>query len=599
MLSPDKNRVDYGEQLKPPRGYEFDAAIATSYSVDMNTLLAVPIALCFGDTLEGDIKGEKLAILEAFGRLEDRLKVFYQKGNIAIPSTYNPLFTLLEPCLHAVVPEGGEFSSFHPKLWLLRFVKTDLSLDEPDVVYRLIVLSRNLTSDRSWDAAISLEGKINKRKTKRDTSNKDWIAFIIGLLDQTSSFSPLKKFKEELNHLVWDVPDQFKQTENIELLVGGGEYDCPIEIGSKNNDKLMVVSPFITSNALKWLAGYAPDGEKYLFSRAEELNALGVDELEDWECYAINEKIVDGEELYEQGSSTQNLHAKIIINQKYSRVDWHLGSANATTAALGNGKDNPRNTESMIKLSGVRSKIGPDVLIEQWVNETSGLFVKHEFETSEPDNNELFKKQLRLAIHRLINAEWTLEAKLEQEGNQYDLSLSVTLGEPLADNVTVKVSQLAIPGDSQKLNDQMHWGGVSISNISALIPVSICLKDNTENLLIEAKLNIGGGDTRHQHIVKSMFDSEEKILNYFQLMLQVKPDKNQWMSFDKGFSDIGSSSFVFSDSPILEQLLIAASRHPELLKRINKMLMKLEESEVTVPEEFRKLWVHFEKEIAE
>ena len=65
MLAPESNRLDYGEQLNPPEGYELDAAIATSYSVDLNTLLAVPIALCFNDTLDGDLKGEKLALLEA------------------------------------------------------------------------------------------------------------------------------------------------------------------------------------------------------------------------------------------------------------------------------------------------------------------------------------------------------------------------------------------------------------------------------------------------------------------------------------------------------------------------------------------------------
>lgn len=600
MLSPDKNRLDYGDQLNPPPGYEFDAAIATTFSVDMNTLLAAPIALCFGDTLEGDIKGEKLAILEAFGRLEDRLKVFYQKGNIALPATFNPLFTLLEPCLQAVIPEGGEFSSFHPKLWLLRFVKTDKSEGEHDVVYRLIVLSRNLTSDRSWDIAVSFEGEINKRKAKKDKSNKEWVAFILGLLEQTSSFSPAESFKDELNHVVWSVPEQFKQTEKFELLVGGGKYGCPVEISEQNNDKLMVVSPFITGKALDWLASYAPGGNRYLFSRAEELNALGEEALNAWECFSINERIVDGEELAEQGSSSQNLHAKIIINQKDHRAHWHIGSANATTAALGIDGKSPVNTETMIKLTGVKSIVGPDVLIEQWVDDTSGLFVKHEFEKFEADVNESLRQQMRQAIYQLICAEWNLEATQAEEEQQFNLSLSMRSKDPLADNVTVKVSQLAIAGDSQVLSDQMHWKNVNISHISALIPILVSIEgdeDSSENLVIEANLNIEGGDTRQQHIIKTMFNSKEKILNYIQLMLQVSPDKNQWMSFDGGFSDGGISSFVFSDSPILEQLLLAASRHPVLLKRIQKMLVKLEDADVQVPEDFRKLWSYFEKEI--
>ena len=151
MLAPEVNRLDYGEQLNPPPGFELDSAIATTYSLDLNALLAVPVALCFHNTLDGDIKGEKLALLEAIGQLKGKLKVFYQKGNITFPPQFNRLFTLLEPCLHPLVPEHGAFSSFHPKLWLLRFIESETVKKKPKICYRLIVLSRNLTFDRSCE----------------------------------------------------------------------------------------------------------------------------------------------------------------------------------------------------------------------------------------------------------------------------------------------------------------------------------------------------------------------------------------------------------------------------------------------------------------
>ena len=45
MLAPDKCRIDYGEQLIAPEGFELSQAIATTYSLDLNTLLTVPIAM--------------------------------------------------------------------------------------------------------------------------------------------------------------------------------------------------------------------------------------------------------------------------------------------------------------------------------------------------------------------------------------------------------------------------------------------------------------------------------------------------------------------------------------------------------------------------
>ena len=74
MLTPNQCRFDYGKNLQPPPGFDLDAAIATSYSLDLNALLAIPIALCFRDTLEGDLKGEKIALFEALEQLKGKLK---------------------------------------------------------------------------------------------------------------------------------------------------------------------------------------------------------------------------------------------------------------------------------------------------------------------------------------------------------------------------------------------------------------------------------------------------------------------------------------------------------------------------------------------
>ncbi len=612
MLSPESNRLDYGEQLNPPEDFELDAAIACSYSVDLNTLLAVPIALCFSDTLDGDLKGEKLALLEAIGQLKGRLKVFYQKGNIAFPSEYNRLFTLLEPCLHAIVPEGKAFSSFHPKLWLLRFVEMNKPSKKTNVVYRLIVLSRNLSFDRSWDVAATFDGVINREKAKLNDLNTQWNKFIKVLLDKDPEFEPGKVIKKEIDQIVWQSPDKFK---DLELLVGGGDNGRPLNIDQQDHDVLMVVSPFVRStgggiNGLEWLSSFVPNGEKYLLSRAEELNAVGEEKLNDWQCYAINEAVVNGEErleLYDgdevQGQRSQNLHAKIIISQKGYKTNWHLGSANATTAALGDAdNDKPRNTEMMVKLSGDSREIGLSVLMEQWVGdkEGEGLFVKHEFQPLEINESETQQALLRKSVHQLISAFWHLDCVQENEDNKYTLNLTVDMEEPINANLDVQVEQLAIPG-SRKLSTFMQWENIELSNISALIPVIVTLehdgKQLIERLIIESTIVIQGGDIRHQTILKSLVDSTEKLLDYVRLLLQVYPDKNQWIAFDKNVSGNNESSIIFSDSPIFEQLLIAASRHPNLLKRISSLIERLKSSGIEIPKDFGALWEHFEKEV--
>ena len=44
--------------------------------------------------------------------------------------------------------------SFHPKLWVVKYENA-----MKDTLYRCVVLSRNLTFDRSWDVSVCIEGK--------------------------------------------------------------------------------------------------------------------------------------------------------------------------------------------------------------------------------------------------------------------------------------------------------------------------------------------------------------------------------------------------------------------------------------------------------
>jgi hypothetical protein len=38
-----EDRLDYGEMLVPPEGYTLAKAVAATYSLDLNTLLSIPI----------------------------------------------------------------------------------------------------------------------------------------------------------------------------------------------------------------------------------------------------------------------------------------------------------------------------------------------------------------------------------------------------------------------------------------------------------------------------------------------------------------------------------------------------------------------------
>lgn len=597
-LDPKTCRVDYGQQLQPPEGYTLDSAITTTYTLDLDTLLAVPVALCFSDTLEGELSGEKLALLEAVGQLKGKLKVFYQAGKIKIPQAYNRLFVLLEPWLQPVMPQGGENSSFHPKMWLLRFVSP-----EDAVRYRLLVLSRNLTFDRSWDLAASLDGELQDDEIASSEAG-GWLDFISGLLEQTDDFSPAERFLEELPCIRWQKPQKLYDPR---LSAGGPGLGAPVELHN-TNDGLLVCSPFLKDSqgdikALDALAKYAPDGKRWLFSRSEELDVIGPEKLKNWECFSMNSNVVDGEERLEIGTSRHNLHAKLIVVQRGDTSHWHLGSANATSAALGdlNGAE-PRNTELMLRLSGKVWDIGPMILMEQWLGgeqkNSSGLFKPHEFTTIAEEESESEGVNLRTIAFRLLKAKWALHATLQNNG-LYSIELKIEGLQSLFEEVCVRVGQLGIPDSYKAIDTALEWFNVNLSQISVLLPVMIENQKTYEReyLVIQATLQLPEGCDRERQILEQLIDGEDKFLNYIRLLLQRQPDKSEWLGFDRAASQGDSINALFGNSPLFEQLMEAAARHTDSLLRIKKLLERLAETEVAIPEAFTRLWSHFDQEI--
>jgi len=148
MLEPD-SRLLLTEAFRPPSGFYLDYAVVTTYSLDLFSLLSSVLHLSLlGGDLDSD-QASLIAVLEALRRTTDRIRIFHQDGNILGPKRTFPLYSMLEPVLVPVnSPNGGVF---HPKVWVLRFRRDEAT------TMRIVVLSRNLTGDRSWDVALVLE----------------------------------------------------------------------------------------------------------------------------------------------------------------------------------------------------------------------------------------------------------------------------------------------------------------------------------------------------------------------------------------------------------------------------------------------------------
>ena len=96
MLRTDKDRLSYSEALKPPEGYFLERAVATTYSLDLETLIAAAIPLGLSENIDNLLRESPVCLLEALRRISKKLLVFCEAGQIKWPMKSNPLYGFLE-----------------------------------------------------------------------------------------------------------------------------------------------------------------------------------------------------------------------------------------------------------------------------------------------------------------------------------------------------------------------------------------------------------------------------------------------------------------------------------------------------------------------
>lgn len=331
MLNPESDRLDYGELLTPPEDFELDFAIGTTYSLDLDTLVGACLSLGLSEELES---ADKIHLLEALKSTADKMVVFCESGQIKLPKKVTPLYCLLEKIVFDVAlettrKENTSYPAFHPKIWLIR-LKNDV-----EIKYRFIVLSRNLTFDRSWDISFVFEGSI-ERTTIQNEPLQNFCKYLIQYLPNTNiginkknkileivqelskvNFSLLTENEEESDFYKYQfLPNATKNNQRI----------SESELFTADFDKLIIISPFLTAGTVgDFNNRQIEDKAKscWLFTRKEEFLKIPLKDkgnFSNFNIYVLNETVVDGEyALYTENIVQQNIHAKIYIMQREPR----------------------------------------------------------------------------------------------------------------------------------------------------------------------------------------------------------------------------------------------------------------------------------------
>ncbi|MBA8853438.1 hypothetical protein FHW20_004419 [Ochrobactrum intermedium] len=353
-----ENRELYTSLVRAPDQYRFDNAAATTYSLDFETALTIPIAIVFRDAENREeMMRSPLALLQSVERMAGRMAIYCDRGRIkeARPNAARLMALYEKAIIEVSAPEGG---AFHPKLWCIRFQPEQ---EGQPTRMRLAILSRNLTNDRCWDLALCLDGKVGD---DINDANEPVVQLLRALPGLTNSANrpPAPKFlpslARDLEHCFWD--DLPAGATKVTFAVNGLK---PGAWSPQKGERLAVLSPFVSSAALAHLAkDYEEPTACQLVARAEELDCIKPEIRELFDIRTLDDRATRYEEEDRDeidSADLEGLHAKAYVVERGSRLHVHLGSANATSAALIPGRGGrTQNVEIMATLDGPKSRMG-------------------------------------------------------------------------------------------------------------------------------------------------------------------------------------------------------------------------------------------------
>lgn len=599
MLNPNSRSL-YTSALIPPPGMIFDEAVATTFSMDPVLLLEAPVYLALM-AADGQTDPDPLAVLEAIRRYSKRITVYVQRGRIQVPriAKPNPLFGFLEEMVVEVRAPGG--GVFHPKVWAIRFV----SPEQDSAMYRLVVLTRNMTTDQSWDLSLQLEGAIAGRKFK---SNKPLAHFFKTLPDLAARpaapgrLEQALRFADELHRVQWELPGGFDELRFYLPGTTGFDWEPPLA------NRMAVISPFCSDEALRGLVKKTTAADA-LISRPESLSALKKDTLELFtRCLHLDEtaETEDGaeDEAAEQPLAA-GLHAKVYLFETRYYSDYThvvMGSANATNAALIASK----NIEILVELVGRKSKAGgiDELLGDDGLGE---YLVGFESTTNaETDTSrQAAEESVERARSRISEAALSVECSPGSKDGLWTVALTGEIP-PLEGIVSAYAWPITVIRDFAVdiLNSDAH-GGIRLGEFSASSVTGLIafeLKPNHPDVTARFVLNIpvpGLPAERNSAILQTVINNQEGFLRYLLLLLGDDKISGLDSGSGSGFAKWLSRLAGGEDIPLLEELTRTYSRHPERLAEISRLVRDLSQvsQNAIIPGDFLNLWAVFESAI--
>ena len=608
MLPPDSRTTAF-ELIRPPSGYRLDFAVLTTYTLDLEALLVLPLSvLVHPDGGLEELLADPLRLHQAIRDAGDRVHAFVDEKGIAIPRGARSLYSMLESSVHPVrAPNRG---AFHPKVWVARFTALDETAED---LLRVAVLSRNLTFDRSWDVALASEALLRSRR--HVAASRPLRDFLLELPQLATSRIPqgiaerVEALADQVARTAFPAPDGFDSP--IEFHAIGLTRGRRSWIPPSRGYRTLAIAPFVNQTGLDAVSKLSGD-DRILVSRQEELDKLSETTLAEWNEVFVLSDTAQGEaedgpaETDEDDSGTgadarpSGLHAKMIAVEHGWNVTWSVGSANLTAAAFAGS-----NVEMMASVTGKKgckggaSGYGIDRFLDGGFQK---LCVPYQRVETGTEDQRVTEAQARLEAARDALVDAALRVTCVSDGDLWTLTIDGSVALP-ADDVEVAAWPVSVAEDQAcRLPEPLRWR-LPVARLTAFVAFRLSVPvRGVDDVRMTLRLPAEEmpEDRMHQ-VLRTLLDSPEKFLRFLRALLGGLDAVLGWAKdFGEG-NGKGDWGVGGGGETLLDDLVRTASRDPERLEPVRRLiddLRKTDEGRRIVPDELFAIWMAVEEALA-
>ena len=607
MLQPT-NRLMLVDAMQPPSGFRFESAMAVTFTLDLRALLAIPAALAFaaggstspqasGDADTASTTGsshEPIELIHALRSHAGKLTVFSQAGEIGLPPSRRVFAFLERAVVPVTAPRGG---IVHPKVWVIRYESMGgesngdgTHSDTPDRSLRVLVASRNLTFDASWDTVLRLDETMESGGVGLEPVGELFMG-LLGMAPRTAG-KALESHRQRVSSLVEALNQaRFQLPAGVDDLkthvLGLGTVPAPLP---RDATRSLIISPFVSD---RFFTAVYPTAVGELVSRPESLDGLAPETLarvtkvhsfDDGSATELDAND-DRRSRFDPGRPLVGLHAKIFAFEKGEQAQVFLGSANAVGAAFNS------NVEILVELTGPTSVLGIDRLCAS-LDDERGL--RDYFYDYRPSDNNGTDEESSLDRYRHAIALLPIQGHVEPgDDSIWAVTYRTDKPLPLAPGVTISCWPLTSAGSRREVVAGRPFHErfeTSLDNLSGFLAFELEAEDGTVSSFVVPVQLSGVPEQRDRLLLRMLIGNAERFFRYLMALLDEETEEVSLVDAVTRLSDETTEAGPGQPSlPVLEKLLRTMRREPHKLAGLNPLVSDLD-ADGALPEGFAELW---------